>query len=494
MEYLLRDDPSADLAKHIDDLREVRRMLAAGADINRVTEINYEKKWNCTALFACVQANELVVMAFLLENGADVEKSAQGGSIDGWTPLRAAIEKNFVHAARLLLEYGANVSHKNKPGESAFDFVKEDNNAMIQLLLNSGLEVDESACQESNTLYNAVKHRRINLVRCLLQRGVNASKQLTNKSTALHRACWNRSWPIARLLIDYSANGTILNSLGQTPFHHASQRSSHLQQDDDQYYVIFSLLKQSISVDLQDSEGYTPLHFACQGQAWTLACLLLKHSADMSIKTINGETAFHLACEVVLSSKRRDYVPDVLQQLYFHDVDINRPVKRGWTLLHCAADNACKDLVQFLLANGACLHIKNSFGNTPLSLCFPLLDRQGFKHLPEYFLQSEKIAFLDVANLLLHYGACNDTLHLADKIWSQDRRDHFEQYLHFYALNWYFVQFSSCIAFESSELVCYAVAYWNQVLLQNPIRNSDLLAAVLGIIYDHCHHNQLFNN
>jgi ankyrin repeat protein len=193
-------------------------------------------------------------------------------------------------------------------------------------------------------------------------------------------------------------------------------------------------------------------------------------------------TAFQIACESIISSRNNNHNGlTLLQSLLSHDIDIDQPIKRGWTALHCAADHACTDMVCFLLANGACVHNKNNFNDTPLSLCFPLCR-----------WNSQDADRKIVANHLLCHGAYNDTLMPIAKLWDEDHLEHFHQHVSIYFSNWYYFQFSTCGGVDS-DMVDYVVAYLNAALshLRTSISKKTMpshVATVWSIIFDLIQH------
>jgi uncharacterized protein len=90
------------------DLRRVHELLGKGTDINAKSTLYLHEQ--CTALFVAVRNNQLQMIQYLLQAGADVEISAPGHG----TPLRMALTCSNVHAARLLLRFGAIVNKKDK--------------------------------------------------------------------------------------------------------------------------------------------------------------------------------------------------------------------------------------------------------------------------------------------------------------------------------------------------------------------------------------------
>jgi ankyrin repeat protein len=58
----------------------------------------------------------------------------------------------------------------------------------------------------------------------------------------------------------------------------------------------------------------------------------------------------------------------VAELLLAHGADVNATNNAGWTPLHLAAKNGCKDEIELLLANKAAINATNNGGQTQLGL------------------------------------------------------------------------------------------------------------------------------
>ena len=85
------------------------------------------------------------------------------------------------------------------------------------------------------------------------------------------------------------ANVNAYNASRTTPLALAVQKQNE---------AITELLLESpdILIDKPNSQGYTPLHFACIGQNTNIITMLLQKGANMFSKTDKGHIPFHTAC------------------------------------------------------------------------------------------------------------------------------------------------------------------------------------------------------
>jgi Ankyrin repeat len=80
---------------------------------------------------------------------------------------------------------------------------------------------------------------------------------------------------------------------------------------------------------------------------------------------------------------------------------VNAVGEFGWTAVHAAAFQGLNDVIEMLAAKGAKLDVKDSFGQTPLSIAYGILT----KDLGDAFYQGARVVRQDTADLLLKLGA-----------------------------------------------------------------------------------------
>ena len=90
------------------DIREVRKFLKKGADVNAKTNIGL------TSLHAAATKGHTEIAALLLDRGADVNAQYKGGFA-----LYTAAVKGHTEIAALLLNRGADVNAKTNTGETS---------------------------------------------------------------------------------------------------------------------------------------------------------------------------------------------------------------------------------------------------------------------------------------------------------------------------------------------------------------------------------------
>ncbi|MEN8220382.1 MAG: ankyrin repeat domain-containing protein [Pseudomonadota bacterium] len=145
------------------------------------------------------------------------------------------------------------------------------------------------------------------------------------------------------------------------------------------YQTVKKLLEKGVNVNVKNSNGMTPLHYASYKGHFDIARLLLQNSADVNIET-NGWSAVEIAfarnhvqlAELIIESNsgfleaanKGDY--QRVKQLLEKGWNVNTKDKEAWTLLHHAAINGHTDIAELLLDKGTKIDAKDKEGWTPL--------------------------------------------------------------------------------------------------------------------------------
>ncbi|HYO99967.1 MAG TPA: ankyrin repeat domain-containing protein [Pyrinomonadaceae bacterium] len=138
-----RPEPTTRLtvAAERGDAAQVRKLIAAGADLNERDQSGY------TALVWAARNGSTEVAKALIEARADM--NARDCATNGWTPLIHAIHKNNNEMARLLIDRGADVNARAgkctekmiESGSTALlHAAGEDNTEIVRALLAKGAD------------------------------------------------------------------------------------------------------------------------------------------------------------------------------------------------------------------------------------------------------------------------------------------------------------------------------------------------------------------
>ncbi|XP_068673149.1 myotrophin-like isoform X2 [Montipora capricornis] len=116
------------LAIQTGDLNYIEKHLSRPG-----TEINSEVKHGRNALHYAADAGKVPIVRFLLGKMAIIDYQ----DMDGMTPLMAAVDKDHLQTAKLLLEEGADPHIEDETGKTAFDIAKDHGFTQIQKFLES---------------------------------------------------------------------------------------------------------------------------------------------------------------------------------------------------------------------------------------------------------------------------------------------------------------------------------------------------------------------
>jgi len=304
------------------DIAEVRRLLAAGADVNAAGAMD-----GCTPLH--LAAEHEAMAAFLIRNGADVKARA----VFGDTPLHLAARENNVAVARLLL--------------------------------NRGAEVDAADGFGQTPLHGAARRGSIDVARLLLERGADPNATDHRGQTPLANV--EGSDELVTLLLSCGASDldhvlpADVNAPGPD-----GKTWLHLAAADGNVTRVEWLLAKGSRLEARDANGDTPLHLAALLGRDEVISLLIDKGADVNTHDCNGTTPLYAA------GMRAD--PSTLELLIAHGADVNAPSESGQTPLHRVVRLGHVRSIELLLLSGGDANARDSDGLTPLALAMALGD------------------------------------------------------------------------------------------------------------------------
>ncbi|HTC33927.1 MAG TPA: ankyrin repeat domain-containing protein [Bryobacteraceae bacterium] len=223
-----------------NDLDSVQALLAAGADVNQVTEYGW------SPLLVATQNRYYKLAAFLVDHGADVNLANKGG----WTPLYLATDNRNIESGdypvrkadmdhldfiKLLLDKGANVNARMKDstetrtvftnqwldenGATAFLRASQSGDiVLMKLLLAHGadpkidtvlhvtaLQVAAGIGWVEGITYEWSPASTLEAVKMLLDLGLDPNAQAETGRTALHGAAHKGRPDVVQVLVDHGA-------------------------------------------------------------------------------------------------------------------------------------------------------------------------------------------------------------------------------------------------------------------------------------------------
>ncbi|MEQ2176072.1 hypothetical protein GOODEAATRI_024357, partial [Goodea atripinnis] len=192
----------------------------------------------------------------------------------------------------------------------------------------------------------------------LLQRGANVDLA-PGGHTALHEACESCQPECAKLLLIHGAKANAVSEDGLMPLHVCTSPESL---GCAKYLLQYGATINSCTLDEDDA----PLHVAARNGLQDHVELYLRHGAAVDNKNNEGLTPLNAACAHPQEMKDFGRYLKVCQMLLDAGADVRTKDQDTHTPLHMACKNANADLVDLLLAKGACVNIMNYGGEAPM--------------------------------------------------------------------------------------------------------------------------------
>ena len=215
-------------------------------------------------------------------------------------------------------------------------------------------------------------------------------------TTALHIAAFLPDYKVVQMIIERTAAIDVRDTEGRTPLHYAMRdfgfgwdHDDGRRSDDDIFHCVQLLLDHGASAEAQNNHGSTPLHVAASQMSREIVQLLIENGTNIDLRNNSGRTALHGA------SQRRQ--PDIIQLILNHNAEVDALDGDGSTPLYLTIpewrltaskpylEAAC-EAVQLLLEHGAKINLQNHMGRTALH-------------------RASQTHHLDIIRLILNYGA-----------------------------------------------------------------------------------------
>jgi len=166
-----------------NDLNELKRLLSIDKTI-----IDKKYKGDTAIMKASRRCNGSNIVAFLLENGANINDKEVRDTIDQ-TPLIVAADGGCKDIVEMLLAGGADIEHRNDQGETALIAAAQNGHKeIVQILLDAGANINQENADGETALDLTIKLRhKKDLVDLLLENGAEASGIKKKRKTKTRR-------------------------------------------------------------------------------------------------------------------------------------------------------------------------------------------------------------------------------------------------------------------------------------------------------------------
>jgi ankyrin repeat protein len=348
-----------------------------------------------TGLMLAAWRGDVTLATLFLDRGADVHKKAQNKFGD--TALHVAVSHSddkktgpgSYEIAQLLLDKGALVNATNARNEQPIHKTVSDIRKMPS---------DSSAAQEDSL-------NRMKVIDMLVKRGADINAQGFKGYTLLHQAVAGGDYVFINAIKEAYPNTINMNIKdvdGLTPYEYAKARARTDVEDNDPVIVALNkplgridtgyfgykrvdeqgrtalmfavirnnkeqateYIKQGASINDQDKDGMTALHYAVRSlHPVEFVKMLLDKGATVNTANNEGDTPLHLVVNITDPSRRIE----VAKLLASKGAYVNAPNKKGETVLHRAVQLGDVQLVDYI-TNELVKLAKNKDGKTPHDL------------------------------------------------------------------------------------------------------------------------------
>jgi len=413
-------------AVYRDDLALVKKLLAEGADARAANA------YGSTPMSEAAVIGNVEVIKALLKAGADVESP----NADGQTALMVVARTGNVDAAKVLLKHGARVNAREQWREQTALMwaAAESQPAMVKELIRHGAELDARSHVNRwarevtaeprvqwrpagglTALLYAARQGCLECAKHLVEAGANPNLADPRGVTPMIMAATNFNFDVAAYLLGQGAKPNTWDWWGRTPLYAAVDLNTlphggwpdRPSTDETTPLKLAELLlaaganpnlqlklmppyrsvKDDRGADGLLTIGTTPLVRAAKAMDVPMIRLLLAHGAHPNLPTSRGVTPLMAAAGVgSISIDTRGYYDtadvqqrsiDSLQLLLEAGADVNRKDLQGQTALHGVARWGWKEVVPFLVANGANLYAKDVQGMMPLDMALGRSTQSG---------------------------------------------------------------------------------------------------------------------
>ncbi|KAK9876750.1 hypothetical protein WA026_014988 [Henosepilachna vigintioctopunctata] len=318
------------------------------------------------SLYSAISSDDADLVKRLLDNGINPNVTF-GKSRNLWfrSPLHLACQNGKVNLVKILLDYGAHIN------------IKESVNLNKELILDNYYQTP---------LYLAVANGHLNVVKLLLKNGVNVNMTNSMNRTALHavvcmgnpdlsdvgilnRPDNDTKLKILESLIEYGSEINIQDSNGNSPLHLAAKNlcgSSVYATKECSFEVFKLLLEAGAAVNNQNKSGDTALHLTVSKMFTKITNILLNYKSDPNIQNYWGDTPLHKACRCQQDLNALELIKNGANATIYN--------KYGRTPLIEAIDGSSELVLSTMCQSGANISFRDKNKNTALHYAVEHLD------------------------------------------------------------------------------------------------------------------------
>ena len=342
-------------AVQVGNLEQVKRLLAAGADVNARDPLGR------TPLFVASCSGNTEIASLLLEHGAVIDAARPDTPS---SPLECAVLTDHPDIVKLLLASGADVHTRCHDDQTLLHIAARSGKAQIvDILLRAHADVRSVDANGNAALDEAVLHGQSQIVSLLITHGANVTRvHPINGRGPLHEACIKGFANLVPVLITAGADPSQRDQFGQAPLDLALAYKNRA--------VITALLHLSVRANEVQATAEQAMQSSIARGQTEIARMLIESGFEIAKPTPAGPSYLQNAA---LKGHKK-----MVQLFLDHGARVNAPDRDGATALHDAALGGNPDVITLLLDHGARIDAaEEESGATPLMLAAAMARTQA---------------------------------------------------------------------------------------------------------------------
>lgn len=248
-------------------------------------------------------------MRFLVENGADIQARNRLGETVLHTLASSNEFDGFQDSLNFLMEMGLDINQTDSNGKTAIHHAlvsKDTDEKAIEEFIKRGIRINVKDSCGRTELYDAIEEvdtqyspsdleRRAAVIRLLANAGVDVNEGDMYGITPLHLATTRDDLEILVSLLDAGADVTKKTKSGATVLHWSCKiyNMAHV--------IIHCYLSEGYDINVVDKYGSTALHWAVWFRMSSVSQSLLQVGSDYTIKDNSGNTPLDLAKKLLFT-------------------------------------------------------------------------------------------------------------------------------------------------------------------------------------------------